>query len=831
MSQCCCGASSPWEKSGRFIKDKLLLGLLAAALGLALVGCENPNGFDDVVPSAYEPLVITGWFVDGSEVVIEISTERTVPRVVLSPANGDTYVLWVNGWETSNGTIKVDGTNITFYPSNNGASFTVYYYRGYPVTLYELPTQDGGLINGYRPGGPFNRPPSDVTARTGAETVSAFGGSRYATVNSNGSVTVNSTPPLIATNLTIRGVSVVFDSDGEGPMTLSIAPGKFLTIISDTNNNASMAVKDTSLEITGGGTLYIDKSTLRVSGDDAKLTVSDGAITVGAGSAVTINDGAELAVSGGDIDIYSKVIVEFAAMNVSSGSVNVHNIGSLVIDEDSTLDLAPDPALRARAVEDPPKLNINDGGIVDVSAGSWNVIPGSVTISEQGQFITSSGNNQAGLNDAVEKVKTAMIRGATIQLTEDFYYAANAARNYITVDAAPDANTVPYTVKGSNEDTLNVGIWLANDNVTLEGVTFDITTSAATTMQAAFGGSAYYPAILIARSMGGGNISGPSNSVTIQSCNITVMGGIGFTAGIWVEGDPQNEGFDSEDVNGGRNIAIRNNYIDATAYGSSTVAALGIRIWEPTTIIGNELYARYDKDRPFGITPGTSPVNTPASGLFINAIHADTGFGNSAISDNIYSSGSDPWEKELLSFFVNIYPPKGQQPSFDMVTDNDLLQSGFGSKDTALWLTTLWLNNGSSSTTKGYKLLCDALVADISDQTDAFGTVGMAVDWTPAWVREFYQYKNGALTYVSYWGYDVQKDEEGIITGYKSSSSDEIFGGFKPNGDRPSDNKDFHTYFDQWWEVFSTPKYETETTPYELLPPDTLFALQSLLQI
>jgi len=772
------------------MKAKLLFGLAAVlALGAAFAGCEN---FDDYEggrgggggggQSVYEPLVITGWFVDGSEILIEIRTERTVPRVVLTPADGDSYVLWVSGQQTSTGTIRVSGNSLIFYPYNNGASFSVHYNKGYPVTLYELPTRDGGLTNGESPGdggAPPSRPPSDVTASTAAETVSAFGGSRYARVNANGSVTVNSDPPRITTNLTISGVSVVFESDV--PMKLSIAPGKFLTITSDTNSSASIDVKGTSLQIDGGGTLELAEGSAMNVDDGGKVTLEG---TIDVRGEMTLSENAELAVKDGDINIYNKFDVSNATMNVSSGNVNVHDKGILKVDANGMLNIDVNAGRAAIS----PVLNIYDGGVVDIIAASWAAQTyGVVFLHGSGKLLVSvsSQDELSKATKATGGVNTSgtITGGVEIQITQAFY---DSATDYIWA-GVDTANTVPITIKGLGSEadtstpTLPVGFWIANDNITLKDVKLTVAVNTTNVVQTTFGGATYYGAIVIARSDDGTNpIVGKDNfplgcsNVTVDNCRITVTAPTSkLIAGIYIYGDG---------YGGGENITINNNVIDVTSFETSGAQALAIHRWEPITITNNTLKARYQTAR------NGTPNGSPASAFYVNAMYADDEFDGTVISGNTFSTGVNI--PEQYSFFINAwnawdiwiteYQAAG---AYTISMAQDLLDAKFGSYETTWY----------EATAGVHKQLYNALKADIGGNQNPGGNgfgaflAPVYIDPTPRtgyidWVLEAHEFKNGATTFVNYWGWDNSDYTNGKLASYPGTDKKS---GFDPGGTRP----------------------------------------------
>ncbi|MDR1802409.1 MAG: Ig-like domain-containing protein [Treponema sp.] len=192
------------------MKKYFCLLMAIAALGILIAGCDL---FESIGggSTGYEPLIIKAKTVDGEDVEIEI-TRGTAPRAVLTPENGDNYVLRMRGVEISRGTIALSTDRMFFYPSNGGASFTATYsgdgsanFEDALVILYELPTEGGGVAPIAPPGGIS----VDVTGVTLSETAISLymvGGSPktlIATVTptnaTNKAVTWISSNPAVAT--------------------------------------------------------------------------------------------------------------------------------------------------------------------------------------------------------------------------------------------------------------------------------------------------------------------------------------------------------------------------------------------------------------------------------------------------------------------------------------------------------------------------------------------------------------------------------------------------------------------------------------------------------
>jgi hypothetical protein len=131
----------------------------------------------------------------------------------------------------------------------------------------------------------------------------------------------------------------------------------------------------------------------------------------------------------------------------------------------------------------------------------------------------------AGLATAVTAAKGYAGGGAVIYLSPGFYGDANTAGNFIVVDADNTDNGIPYTIKGTgNTDTLTVGIVLANDNVTLDGVKIAVDTATKAANYLYPLPNTYKAAITIERRSNAATAVSPApapTNVTIQNCDIS----------------------------------------------------------------------------------------------------------------------------------------------------------------------------------------------------------------------------------------------------------------------------------------------------------------------
>jgi hypothetical protein len=142
------------------MRKYIYLFMIITALGIIFAGCDLIEDTGGSSTITYEPRIIRTITTYGDEVEIIIS-RKSAPRAALTPANGDSYVLRLNGVELSRGTITISADRMFFYPSNNGAIFSAIYNGGsaaanfedMSIIIYELPTKDGSVAPIPPPGG------------------------------------------------------------------------------------------------------------------------------------------------------------------------------------------------------------------------------------------------------------------------------------------------------------------------------------------------------------------------------------------------------------------------------------------------------------------------------------------------------------------------------------------------------------------------------------------------------------------------------------------------------------------------------------------------------
>ena len=733
---------------------KWVFGLLiaVAASGILFAGCELFSGGDSA-SKTYEPLTIRGKTLNGDDVEVVISTRRT-PRVVLTPMTGDSYVLKLNGRETSRGTIVVDAAQdrMTFYPYNGEPFVGSYTIGNNVISLYEAPTEDGGVVVGVGPstppGGGTTRPASEAVARTPDEVILAFG-SGNAIKDGNKVIVVGNVP--ITTNLTIE---VPIEINRNVPVAFSIASGRVLTVKGSATTRSSSLITvtaNTELEITGGGTLRIEDTTVTVAATSTVIVGAFSALEVAAGATLTLTNGAKLA--------------------------------------------------------------IKNGGLVDVGDGTWTAPPtNNVTFETGGRMVVPSGANQNSLDSAITFLKgitnTSQAAELVVKLTPAFYTTSHTG--YIKVDATSSQN-IPFKIRGQGKNStskLKVGMWLANNSITLEELSFDIAVSADTTVPKInwLNGACYYGAVLISRSNSGNsvaygsNLDGISDRVTVQNCSITIINNFNnYTAGILVDGQLSDT---PSNVKGATNIVINNNIVTATGVSNnSPVQALYIQAWEPITVTNNTLVAKYASSGPV-----SDPNLTPSSAIFINRVYDGKTYGGN-ISNNDLSGGNKfaaaPYDH--YSFYVNAYSTDASTilstTGGNSAGVTDMVTKKFGTREST-WAT------ATDNTSQIHKRLFIELSGNIKGR--GFGAFcipvyksGSAVDS----VLEFYNYNDGALNYISYWGYHITNGSYQNIRG----SDADYKGGFRPSttviNSRPYEGLGTATvpsYINKWQAITTT---------------------------
>ena len=322
------------------------------------------------------------------------------------------------------------------------------------------------------------------------------------------------------------------------------------------------------------------------------------------------------------------------------------------------------------------KLTI--GGTVDIGAGTWTGSGASVKLTGDGTLIVPSGVGADTLNAIINDMRkidrgtgAEHLGNVVIRLTPAFYNAA--IMNYIAVDPGANDNTMPYTIRGLGNDTTNdlsntsipklgVGMWLANNNVTLEDVSFRIVAVARGLVPAhpwtknAEGNvtEAYGAALLLARAKNGdgtaGDYLGGSKKITVQNCTVHIVGGLAGelnTGGICVYDSPSD-------------IRILGNTVNATGREGNAAQALAFEDWgDNIQVKNNKLTAKYANQPNLSSLGENDFYSRPASAFFISGFYESPKTGTykynaGDISGNVLSY--DPTKASVFSFYVSAYP-------------------------------------------------------------------------------------------------------------------------------------------------------------------------------
>ena len=341
------------------------------------------------------------------------------------------------------------------------------------------------------------------------------------------------------------------------------------------------------------------------------------------------------------------------------------------------------------------KLNI--GGTVDIGAGTWTGQGDSITLTDSGTIILPSGANEETLNAIIKECRK-IGRGTApnysgdvvIQLTPAFYNTA--LTKYVVVDPGADENMIPYTIRGlgmDNGDDLNkivpklgVGLWLANNNVTLEEVSFNIAVITGGLVpvrpwtENAQGEvtSVYGVAVLLARAKTGdggtGIFIGGSKNVTVKNCAVIIKGSPGgeeFTGGIWVYDTPSD-------------ISILGNIVNVTGNGGNAAQALAFDSWgDNIQVKNNSLTAKFATPPDLPSLGGDGFYIRPASAFYVRRFYEKPAAGtyiytSGDISGNILSYSTT--KASVFSFYINAFP----RPLPESITDSRKGVAAMGSK-------------------------------------------------------------------------------------------------------------------------------------------------------
>jgi hypothetical protein len=522
------------------------------------------------------------------------------------------------------------------------------------------------------------------------------------------------------------------------------------------------------IEVAASGTV-----TLVAKGDDdagGKIVVesrgtltTSGTVKVETGGTVTVQGGTVSVAAGtvevaGNFDVEAGNVTVTGTLAVTSGTVTVTDAVEVVVNGNVTV--AADGAVTGNG-------SLTGSGTVS-GDGIVTVDTGEVDTDALKSVLVDSVND---LKDAIEDIRENNKQGTVIHLTETFYSAADAV---IVVDADDTRNTTPYTIKGLGKDSsapaLSVGILLANDNVTLDGVKIAVTepTKAAITkgLLASFTNTRYTAAITIGRTdNGSGWLTGDqlaNNNVTVKDSTIsytysTLASGYNFSVGIYVNGDPT--------AATPKNISITGNTVSAAGYSTNAAQGVYIGHYDPSMVITDNILTSQ--------TGGAQTINAPASALFLNIAPAKIGVGSTAtpqISDNTLNGCN-------IDFYVNLLG------TGDYVGIPALFDDKFGTNASN------WVTNATTDTSSFYKNLYTNLIG----QARTTGYAGLffmvfGSDNTGKWNGDQFAYEawektDGKVTAIDYWGPTIEEEADTYaLSGSQSSDVSAGNGGYGYRG-------------------------------------------------
>jgi hypothetical protein len=544
-----------------------------------------------------------------------------------------------------------------------------------------------------------------VDAKSNAEEaiVMFLGAVGSAPATADFTVTTGGTPSTVSVNTRAVFVKVSFAANTTGKdktYTVGIAPNSTkikgtASVVITQKADAEAVLKESRKGLTAGAPVDVasdaTEATVTFTGaQELTLTAAD----------FTVGPGAEISLVRGGGDIVSVTVI--FPVN-TTGEDKIYTVG---IAEDST------------KIKGPAQVNVTHGPApLDVDS-----------VDKLADLITDIKNRPREAD-------------RVIRLTEDFYTYANAAAGFIVVDAGDTNNDIPYTIRGlgtkPGTPALKTGILLANDNITLEDVTFTITDSG---KAAPCSWEDYKAAVSIGRSSNGADLLTGEDlvceNVIVKNSIISITGSAGFTAGIYVCGTTDG----SSTIYPSTKITIEDNTITAIGFGGNAVQAINIAIWHPSiAITGNYITVKY------GTRPGPRYGDKPASAIYVGRV-----FG-----EDLTESNDDPnisgntLVSDVYSFYFNAYKiieVKDENKTGVTVLRND----NFAVAETT------WALSNATDMDSTYKKLFNALKANITGK--GFGYAAVPVDLgTPgnpdvAFDVEQYEITNGEVIAISVYG-------------------------------------------------------------------------------
>jgi hypothetical protein len=481
-------------------------------------------------------------------------------------------------------------------------------------------------------------------------------------------------------------------------------------------------------EGSAGGKIVVESSGTVTVKPAGTITLAAGTGS-GEGGKIEVKDGATLEVqaeasSKGKVTVQANAVLEVAS-GTTGGTLTV-NGGAIEVAADATVEvkgkLEGSVTFTGDGSPDLSEATIDEEA--EITAGEGSEVELIVSVPEDIENVADD------LADAIEKAKKLGGQGV-VTLNAAFYTAANNAGTAIVVDAAEADNETLYTIKGLGKDSepaLTVGILLANDNVTLDGVKINITTStrgAITEWATSHDAPAkYWAGVSVTRSADGAtvldNADMVSNNVTVKNCNITFTQTANFTSGIYVSARVDDSATGSAYP---QNITLTGNDISVNG-GSTSAQAIFFRRYNASVEITNNILSSTN-------TATTNTYNAPASAIYMNIVAGD-------FSDDDTPNISGNTLSGVFDFDITI--PR-------VALNNAVFASyNFGTANST-WATTT--DNNSNF----YKKVYNALISQA--KSDGYGLIMLYLGSTIAstnFAIEQYETTSGALSAIDHWG-------------------------------------------------------------------------------
>jgi hypothetical protein len=678
------------------------------------------------------------------------------------------------------GTLTINGGGtLTTSGANGSISATTLTNSGVlkteaAVTTTGTLTIDGGTLTSTATGTAIS-----AATLTNSGVLTASGSISATTLTNSGVLTSSGSTGVVISAATLTNSGLLTASGSISATTLEITSGSLTTnganavIIAPTLTNSGVLTAGAPIN---AATSLTNSNTITTTAaiNAGSLTITAGSLTTTAsGTAITaptlINSGVLTAESGainaatsltnnattGIINLGTGGTIPTGGTKTNSGTINTATLDENKLD--AILGVGGSITATGSAIAPADGLTIPagthltlDGGTLTIADTEKLIINGTGTLTNNGTItlvgtIEGAGTYNAG-SGTFEVSNTAALNSAVafnvpeIKLNAAFYEGANAG-NAIAIGYGAARAGPAITINGDGTSTLEVGVLIANNYITLHDVDFSVTNSAKATITNWNPG--YTAAISIGRSTNGTALetgeNQPANNVTVEDCDITISGNAGFTAGIFINGGSawDSTGSGADVFYPSKNITISGNTITATGSGGSAVQGLYIGLYDYSVkVTGNTITARYQTDRT-GLR-----VGSPASAIFISSLFGESGSGTPEISGNHLNGDDATTANTAYSFYINAFQTRNPTVLASH-SGVDVLRGG----NFALYETAWALSAGE--TASSYKQVFNALLANITGT--GFGSISIPYS-ASAFEYEHYNISNGKVTAISVLG-------------------------------------------------------------------------------